>query len=346
MKKVPPLTTTCIGSVPFLDVRDTLDLIARTSPTIPWWPQFPRRTQREDMVLQAVDGLPLLSVDEQAGTVLVRTDHKEEALTVFYEHFLSGDLDHLAVPTEAEVGFTALLERARSEPGFGPDFLKAQVIGPISFGTTIRTPEEKTLLDDPELSDAVIKGLGAKAAWLAGRIRETGRTPIVFIDEPGLTGFGSAFSTLTHDQVLGALNEVYDIVRESGDALLGTHVCGNTDWGLLTDTSVDVISFDAFGFLDSFLLYTDQVRRFLERGGYVAWGIVPTLEYTGTETAPQLAEKLIDGWAQLSARGVDPDLIRNQSWITPACGTGTLNETDARKVIELVPQVAGLVGNG
>lgn len=342
MKKIPACATTGVGSVPFLDLDDALALIGRTL-DIPHWPQFVKRAAREDMVLQAADGLPLMEADENEHRVVVRSEGREGALTEFYERFLASDLDYFGVPGEAEIGLTGLLKKAEEDPDFGPDFLKAQVIGPISFGLTVKTPDGKNLVNDPDLFDAVVKGLGMKAAWLADRIRKTGRTPIVFLDEPGLSGFGSAFSTLKSDQVVSALGEAAELARSGGDAYVGLHICGNTDWGLMVSSKIDIINFDAFGYLDQFLLYPNQLRDFLRRGGYVDWGGVPTHAFTGRETAREIADKVASGWRVLAGHGIDPELIRRRSLISTSCGTGTMTDENARRVYQLLPEAAGLL---
>jgi len=335
----PPLAATGIGTVPFLEVETALDLVARTCPRLPFWPQMVGRRPREDMILQAVDGLSLLEADEPNHRVLVKTGDRAEALTEFYQHFLDSDWDYFALPPEAASAWEPFLERARTDDRFGPAFLKAQIVGPVTFGLAVRTPEGRTLLEDPELREMVVKGLGAKAAWLAGRIIETGRIPLIFFDEPALTGFGSAFSTLSREDVVSWLDEAADIVRSVGQVRVGIHICGNSDWGVIASTRLDVINFDAFGYLDHFLLYPARIGRFLAQGGCLAWGIVPTLQFTGLEEAGDLAAKLRSGWNQLAGRGLDPDLIRTRSLLTPACGVGGLTEENARAVFNLLAQV-------
>ena len=337
------MTATTIGSVPFVDAAQALDLSARVTPDLPAWPQMPKRRPREDMVLQVVDGLPLLEAVESEAAVRVRPEGREVALTEFYEHFLAQDWDHFAIPSEAEEGLTAMLARAAADQSFGPDFLKAQLTGPFSFGEAVRTPEGKTLISDPELADTVVKGLGAKAAWLAGKIRALGRTPLIFIDEPGLTGFGSAFSTLSRETVVNALNEIVEIVKSAGDAYVGIHICGNSDWGVITSCGVDVINFDAAGYLDHFLLYPKEIQAFFDRGGYVAWGIVPTLNFTGDETAEELAGTLTTGWRALADKGVDHNLILERALITPACGMGSRTVDEALRIYDLLEQTVGRV---
>jgi len=50
------------------------------------------------------------------------------------------------------------------------------------------------------------------------------------------------------------------------------------------DTNTDIISFDAFSYMDHFLLFSETIARFIRGGGIVAWGMVPTFGYTGKET--------------------------------------------------------------
>lgn len=343
MKKIPPLTTTTIGSVPYLDVNTAIELIAETCPVLPCWPQMTNLAPREDMILQSVDGLPALEIIETSRQVAVNTEDKDQALVDFYEHFMAEDPAWFKVPDEAAAGLGPFLERAATDGAFGSEFLKVQFTGPITFGQAVRTPEDKNLLDDPDLSDTIPKGLGMKGVWLAEKIRKIGKTPIIFYDEPSLTGFGSAFSNLKREQVIALINETAEIARSKGDVYIGCHVCGNTDWAMMAETTLDIINFDAYGFIDNFLLYPERIKAFLERGGYIAWGIVPTKDYTGEQTAKELADKLESGWKQLAAKKIDLDLIRERTIITPSCGTGSLDEDTATAVHRLLPQVADLL---
>jgi hypothetical protein len=125
-------------------------------------------------------------------------------------------------------------------------------------------------------------------------------------------------------------------------------VCANTDWGLLLETSVDVVNFDAYGYADRFLLYTDQVNAFLARGGLVAWGIIPTGPADVIER--ETLDSLVGRWNELRAAaekaGIDSERLRPQSFITPSCGTGSLSVAHARKVLDLTREVSQVVRGG
>ena len=343
MKDLPALAATGIGSVPFQDLGETLDRIARDCPILPYWPQMIRLHKGADMTVQFALKLPSLTVNVEERQVIVETEEREQALTGFYEHLLGEDLDYFALPLDSGAGFYTFIEKAAADPAYGPDFLKGQVTGPITFGQMVRDADGKSLLDIPELKDTVVKGLGAMAAWQARKIRAAGRLPLIFLDEPSLTGFGSAFSTLSRDDVIQMLDDTAETARSDGEILVGIHICGNTDWAMIMSTSLDVINFDAFGFMDNFLLYPKEITGFIQRGGYIAWGIGPTLDYSGNETPEGLADRIESAWQKLADQGLDPALLRKRSLITPACGLGPLDETTAVAVSELVARTAGVL---
>ncbi|MCK7469495.1 MAG: hypothetical protein MZU95_00855 [Desulfomicrobium escambiense] len=85
-----------------------------------------------------------------------------------------------------------------------------------------------------------------------------------------------------------------DAVHLEG-GLAGVHVCANTDWTLVLDSAADILSFDAYAYFDQFVIYREAIRRFLDRGGLIAWGLVPTLSPEDLER--ETAEALFAQWA-------------------------------------------------
>ncbi|MCX5899889.1 MAG: hypothetical protein NTX06_03990, partial [Proteobacteria bacterium] len=149
--------------------------------------------------------------------------------------------------------------------------------------------------------------------------------------------FGSSsFISITREQVNAAMAEVMEGVHGAG-GLAGIHICANGDFSLALDSAADIISFDAYNFFDKFMLYSDKVKAFLDRGGILAWGIVPTdnPEHVEKESVASLLEKWEAEVAQVQALGFDRAQIMAQSLITPSCGTGSLTLDQAVKVLEL-----------
>ena len=244
-----------------------------------------------------------------------------------------GDLTAFALHPEEAVGFFDLLAAVQTRPPESPSFLKGQVVGPVTFAGMVKDQQGKAILFDRELSQAVTQGLALKAAWQAQEIRNLGKQAVIFFDEPYLTGFGSAFMPISRAEVVASLTEAMETCRQHGEVLFGIHCCGNTDWSMLLETPIDILSFDAYGYFDTLILYEQSVENFLARGGYLAWGVVPTSPTAPAETVDQLWKRFQEQVIQLEKTGLDRKTLLSQSLLTPACGLAYLTSEQARQAL-------------
>jgi hypothetical protein len=341
MPPFSPLTATGIGSVPFTDAKEAVSLILAHLPQLPFWPQMVRVGFGEEMTPQAARGLPALKVDATARTVQVDPDmDRELALAQFYEAILAGDLAPFALDEKEAQGFFALLQAVDSGGITGPA-LKGQLSGPVTFAGVIKDAAGKPILYDRELVQAVSEGLGRKAAWQARNFRELGKEAVIFLDEPFLTGFGSAYLPISRDEVVEILSQTLEAARSAGPLTLGIHCCGNTDWSLLLATSVDILNFDSYGFFDSLRLYGEALQKFLARGGWLAWGLVPTGEEFSRETPDSLWGRFQAQVQQLAEdQKTGAKEILSQALLTPACGMGYLSPAAARGVLATLAELS------
>jgi hypothetical protein len=288
------------------------------------------------MQIQFSEGLPLLKIIEDKRALIVSLDHRESELVTFYDHYLADDLDYFAISKEYAPGLAELTELIQKYPEkYGP-YIKGHSVGPITFAAGITAPDGKSLLYDPELLEAMVKGLSIKALWQVKEMERSGKKPIIFLDEPYLSGYGSAFSPIERHEVIGLLKELIDYVRERSEALMGIHCCGNTDWSMIMEAGPDIVSFDAFEYMDFFLLYPDHISRFLQGGGIIAWGVVPTSAYTGKETVEDIFLRLEGGLNRAYKLGLDKEQIIRNSILTPSCGMGSMDETSTLRVLDLL----------
>jgi len=345
MSGLAPLAATGIGSVPFTDPRETVALILETLPQIPYWPQMVQLGYLEDMTAQSARGLPGLKVNLEKRLVQMDPDlPRDEALAQFYEAILSGDLTPFAFKEEDAQGFFGLL-RAVSAKNCPATALKGQLSGPITFAVIVKDAEGKPILYDRELTQAVCAGLARKAAWQAEQFRQLGKEPVVFLDEPSLTGFGSAYLPISREEVLEILSQTLEETRAAaaGPVTLGTHCCGNTDWSLLLTAPLDIVSFDSYGFFENLRLYAEALSAFLARGSWLAWGLVPTLdpEEFNQETADTLWQRFKEQVTRLAADlKLTQKHILSQSLLTPACGTGFMSPADASRVLTTLAELS------
>jgi hypothetical protein len=345
MAGLTPLAATGIGSVPFTDPEETVALIFDTMPQLPYWPQMVQLGYLEDMTAQSARGLPGLLVDEANRTV--RLDPglpRDEALAAFYEIVLSGDLSPFAFTAGDAQGFFTLLAKVKSLNG-EPAALKGQISGPVTFAGVVKDAAGKAILYDRELTQAVSSGLARKAAWQAEQFRALGQEPVIFFDEPMLTGFGSAYLPLSREEVNAILTQVLSEARQAaaGPLTLGIHCCGNTDWSLLLDAPIDILSFDSYGYFENLRLFVPALTPYLKRGGRLAWGLVPTLdpEEFHRETVDSLWQRFQSQAGQLAGdlNLPLPDIL-TRSLLTPACGMGYMSTDDGRRVLACLKELS------
>ena len=342
MKELRGLATG-IGSLPYKEPEQALDLIFKYTPQIPFWPQLPKRDIREGMVAQFSENLPYLKVSPDAGLSFSAVNSRDKDLEVFYERVIAGDVDYFKISDTFAAGLNAFCRRLETTNLSGIEFLKGQITGPFTFGASIKDEGGAALLHDPVFMQVIIKGLLMKALWQIKLFKRFGKKVIMFIDEPYLGCFGSAYTPINKEDVVNVLRELTQGIKNEG-ALTGAHCCGNTDWSIFTDVEgIDIINFDAFDFLDKFLLYADNLKHFLKRGGIICWGIVPTQGFSGKESAEELAEKINSGIAALVKKGIDKDLLAERLLISPACGLGTLDPAKAEGIFKLLAEVSGLI---
>ena len=328
---------TGIGSVPFQDVETTCREISGMVPFMPFWPQFVKRSYLEDMSIQYSEGLPILEVDaEERSLVIPLSDQREPALVRFYEHFFAHDVERFAISREYAPGLYTLLDLIdKGEADLGP-YIKGQTVGPVTFTAGVKDTNGKPILYDPELSEAMTSGLAIKALWQVKMLGRSGKSPVIFLDEPYLSGFGSAFSPIQRHEVIHMLRIIIDYLRENADISIGIHCCGNTDWSMIFEADPDIVNFDAFDYMDHFLLYGEDIVRFIEKGGAIAWGIVPTSGFNGDESVDVLFSRLTDGFTRIHQWGVNLDLLAQRSILTPACGMGTMSTEAAGMAMGLL----------
>ena len=333
MKDSLKFAATGVGSLPHKDAKEALGLILKFDNCIPYWPQLPKRSKFESMTVQYCEGLNFLSVDENAEIKLA-----EEKLEKFYEKVLSGDLNNFAISADYAEGLAEFLKLLENNE-IASDIVKGQVVGPLTFAASIKDSSDNAIIYNPMLMDAVVNGLGLKAAWQKEQFKKFGKKAIITFDEPYLGCFGSAFTPINQDEVIKRLSDLITPLKDE-DTLVGIHCCGNTDWAMLLDIGFDIINFDAYGFLDKFLLYPKEIQAFLEKGGIISWGLVPTGEFPKGLKPQVLIDKFQSAVAALAKKGVDNDLVLKQSMLTPSCGMGTMGLAETRAAASLLSELS------
>ncbi len=329
------LRSLAIGSLPHTDpavaCRLSVDCL-----DIPTWPQLPRRSFLENMYVQFSERFPGIVVEDER--IYVDRDGTDEArsfdseLEQHYVAYLSHDLTYAIISPDYAAGLHHFLTLDLSSF----PVIKGQVTGPVSWGLMVTDKNRRPILYDEVLAEVVANHLRLKATWVEQQLRKLSSQTILFVDEPYMSAYGSAFVSLNREQALGLMEEVFAGI----EGIKAVHCCGNTDWSLLLSTSVDILSLDAYEYATSLALYPEELGAFLERGGQIAWGIVPAGDRALEETVDSLLKRFHGALDMFVDKGLHRDDLLASSLIMPSCGCGSLQTATAERVFELTRGVA------
>ena len=322
---------TAIGSMPHTDPGEACSVIMKYLPDIPFWPQLPQRSPTENMVIQFSEGFPGAVVER--GRIHIEPSASfESEVEQIYADCEQDDADRYSVSKEYAAGLHSFLSMAT-----GAKIIKGQVTGPITWGLTVTGQDGLGILYDDILAETEAKFLRLKASWQDNLLREIGPTTIIFVDEPYLVSLGSVFTPVPEEKVPVLLGEVFKGIK----GIKGLHCCGNTNWPVVLDTAIDILSFDAYNYASSLSTHFDKVKSFLERGGAIAWGIVPNdEEVLAKESLSSLRDRLEEAIASFTRDGVQFKQIVAQGLITPSCGLNVLSPEAARLALELTAELS------
>lgn len=352
MKKNSELMLNClaIGSLPHKDVKSAMDLVKKNFNQIPFWPQLAKLNKNEDMIVQFLEHLPGIVFDKNAEKIYVDNESDDffeqlENLFLEYEEIISNPQSELLSKYQITENFSSTVNPFfEIVKEFKPAYAKGQIIGPFTLATSLTDKEGKCAFYDETVREVIVKTLSLKALWQIEEIKKANiaTTPIIFLDEPSLSQLGtSAFITISRNEAVDILKEVSQIIQANG-ALCAIHCCGKCDWSILVEVGVDIINFDGYFFAQNLSLYSEDLKPFLENGGRIAWGLIPTLDKDALEKIDIniLLGKFDEAIEYLVAKGIDKSILIQNSMISPSCGAGSLSVELAEKAMRLTKDLS------
>jgi len=322
-----PFSTTGIGSLPHTDPEEACGIVIETF-DIPFWPQLPRLSFREWMIPQYSEGMPYVRINFEKETIWV-DKNKSDELERFYEGYTEDS--RIAISEDYARGLHTFLRTIKRKF----NFLKGHITGPLTFTLGLKDIDGRPIYFDEELREISLMLLKAKVRWQMDVLKQFADNVIIFIDEPILSALGSTvYLGVNSDEAKRLIREISDTIKESG-SISGIHCCGNADWPSVIETGIDILNFDAYEYSDTLSIYYSDVNRFLDKGGYLAWGIVPTTDAIKNETYDSIKKHLESKIEKLS-KSIPSSLILSQIILTPSCGTGARSIEETLKIFQLL----------
>ncbi|MCK5187355.1 MAG: hypothetical protein KAR43_09515 [Deltaproteobacteria bacterium] len=315
------LLTTAMAVMPHTNINRALEMAL--SLDVPFWPQLPRYSYYEDMYVQASEHFPGIILDVEKRTLRFSiekfTNELEEAMAHFEEpeYF---DISEIY----SEVYHRFLKLDLADRPA-----IRGQLEGPISFGFNVVDQDNRPILFDDTVRPFIIEFLARRINIQLSKLKKLNQNAFMFIDEPGLQFVFSAMSGYGDVTARKDMETFFSLIERPR----GVHLCGNPDWDFLLGLDLDILSLDVYSNGEVFTAYASSIKKFLDRGGMLVWGIVPTnIEPFEKENINSLENRLIEMWTFLDKKGVDRDFLMSRSMLSPA--TCCLVNPDIEKTVE------------
>ena len=315
------LLTTAMAVMPHRDVERALDLALSTD--IPFWPQLPRFSYYEDMYVQASEHFPGVLLDMEKRTLRFSIDKFISESEETFAHF--DEPEYFDISETYSVVYHRFLELDLSDR----PAIRGQLEGPISFGFNVVDQDDRPILFDDMVRPFMLEFMAKRVNVQLNRLKKLNPNAFMFIDEPGLQFLFSAMSGYSDQAARVDMEAFFSMIERPR----GIHLCGNPDWDFLLGLDLDILSLDVYTNGEIFACYAGSIKKFLERGGVLVWGVVPTnFEPFEEENIDSLEKMLKELWDALGKKGIDLEFLLSRSLLSPA--TCCLVNPDGEKTVE------------
>jgi hypothetical protein len=321
---------TGIGSLPLTSIALAIQSVVEFSPEIPFWPQLPQLSERESIVGQGLGVVQELIEPRNEGYgYQVKEGRLNSVLEIL--HRSSGEL----TPANA-AGFVAFEEALSSGLFSSAVAVKGQIEGPITLSAYL-FHKGRPFLSDPVLFAAVAFHVSQIIGWQIDRLKSAGLPVLLFVDEPALCLEAPAANAVSEERRLNALAATLEDARIRG-AYAGLHCCAARPFERMCRVKPDIISFDAHEGLD--LFFADwHALDFVNQGGAVAYGIVPTTPGLNALDAATIFIR----WLKAASRAGDPQRFAQRAMITASCGLGLLDTSAVTESFGVAHSISKLI---
>lgn len=326
------LLTTAMAVMPHKDVNRAMEMAL--SLDVPFWPQLPHVSYYEDMYVQASEHFPGIIVDLENRKLRFSTEKFVTELDELFSHFDESEYFDIS-ETYSAVYHRFLQLDLSDRPS-----IRGQLEGPISFGFNVLDQDDRPIIFDDTVRPLLMEFMARRVNAQLERLKALNPNAFMFVDEPGLQFVFSAMSGYGDVAAKGDLETFFSLIERPR----GVHLCGNPDWDFLLGLDMDVLSLDVYSNGEVFASYAKSIRKFLDRGGVLVWGIVPTnFEPFEKEGLLSLETRLKSLWEVLDRKGIDREFLLSRSLLSPAtcCLVNPDGEITVEKAFRMIKDLSG-----
>ncbi len=207
--------------------------------------------------------------------------------------------------------------------------IRGQLEGPISFGFNVKDQDNRPILFNDTVRPFMMEFMAKRVNSQLGVLKKINSNAFMYVDEPGLQFLFNALAGYSDQAARKDMEMFFSMIERPR----GVHLCGNPDWDFLLGLDMDILSLDVYTNGEIFSSYASSISKFLDRGGIISWGVVPTNFEPFENENIETLETILEGvWKTLYQKGIDREFLISRSLLSPA--TCCLVNPDIEKTVE------------
>lgn len=333
-----------VGDLPYESIKSVTAMEAKLYKDIPFLACLPKISICESLEERTLINIP--GIFKDGNKIVLKTGFLKYNEDISYlnkacNNYKTVNLEEYACEDLFLEKFCQIIKKFKSP------YACVNILGPFTVSQILRTGAKEQALVDKNYKKLFTQAVCVKGFWAICKIKEycPDTIPIIILEEPMFNQFGM-LKREDEDVTAENVTKMFEIVvskLKSAGAMVGIQCMDKCDWSIPIKSGVDLISYDAYNNPNNLCIYSEIVTSFLQKGGLINWGIVPTVSETFIKglTVEYLYNRLMSTMNGVALAGVPINLLQNSALVSLNGSTSHLPVFFAEKAIIMVAQLAG-----
>ena len=339
------LYTRCLplGALPYETVEAATKMEAKLFEKMPFLARLPKIDADDDIINRTFENFPGVKIDKHEVILKITSNHYKQRISKLekaFNHPSLSDLELFGITAPFMEKYLQMIKK------FEPPYAVINLLGPFTISQMLQNAAEGQMLIDKSYRKLFIQGICVKALWMIEKVKEMSpkTDTIIVFEEPLLGQLGDIKRNneeVTNELVIAMFSRVFEKLHEAG-AVVGVQSLDKCDWKIPIAAGADLISFDAYNNPNNLTILPEQIVEFVERGGKINWGIVPTMNEAMIKSLniDYLTKRLLSTMEGLILAGVPEKYVYNSAMVSLQGDVDNLPILFAEKAIILATQLA------
>lgn len=331
-----------VGMLPYDNLKHTVGMVAKLYKEFPYIAFLPNMSLEDNIQNRTFKNTPGIIYNDSKISFNIGTQEYSKAMSLLNKAY------NLPTPENLEpFAFNSIFLEKYFQiiNKFQCPNACINILGPFTVSLILKSAAREQILADKSYRKLFVQSICVKALWVMEKMKQycSDTVPVVILEEPEFYKFGKLKNEYGEDSGNIGMNlfeRVIDKLKSHG-AIVGVQCMDKCDWSIPIRAGVDLISYDAYNNPNNLAIIPDILTKFLQRGGMINWGIVPTLSDSMVKglSVDYLHQRLLTTFDGVILSGVPADLLYNSALVSLNGDINHLTVMFAEKAAMLATQL-------